>query len=140
MKDKKPSQLDYFISPIKLEISNQMINTHIKVISWLVKLGRDTYILLCKYCFTFAASLLTISLWFFTSFFWGILPSTNLVDRADNSYILLKFLFLPFFYISHRLDLSRRVVHHKTRKRTRSTERRWRFYYFLFIYKALYET
>ena len=37
---------------------------------------------------------------FFTSVPWAIHPSTNIVDHVDNSYVLLSFSFLPFFYFS----------------------------------------
>ena len=37
-------------------------------------------------------------LWFFTRVFWGIIPSTNLVDPEGNSYTALSFFFLAFFY------------------------------------------
>ena len=36
-------------------------------------------------------------LWFFTGVPWGIFPSTNLVNCADNCYMSLVFYFFPFF-------------------------------------------
>ena len=37
---------------------------------------------------------------FFTCVSWGILPSTNLVDRPDYSFTSLRFFFLLFSYVS----------------------------------------
>ena len=41
-------------------------------------------------------------LWFFTSVPWGILPSTKLVDCADNCYTSLVFSFLFFFTLEFK--------------------------------------
>ena len=43
---------------------------------------------------------------FFTSVSWGILPSINLVDCADNCYTSLIFYFFPFFYFSSPWNLN----------------------------------
>ena len=49
---------------------------------------------------TWLCSLFLWLLQFFTCVYWGILPSTNLADRADYSFMSLRFFFFLFFYIS----------------------------------------
>ena len=51
-----------------------------------------------RHCYFLANSLRFLR--FFTSVPWGFLPSTNLVDCADNCYTSLIFSFFPFFYFS----------------------------------------